>query len=107
MACHHSHSAEYPKENLGAGAKWIKHLTKARIGTFHGGHFADVNLSSVLFTHRLDNQEHVKLEVWSAPGLTKPSFEEAMKQKFRPAKKGESFGPSCESSSTVLRLGLR
>ena len=33
---------------------------------------------------------------WSAPGLTKPSFEEAMKQKFKPAKKGESFGPSCQ-----------
>ncbi|KAI0753803.1 hypothetical protein C8Q74DRAFT_1373733 [Fomes fomentarius] len=97
MACHHSHSsASYPKENHSAGAKWIKHLTQNRLGTFNGGHFADVNLSSVLFTHRLDNQEHVKLEVWSAPGLTKPSFEEAMKQKFKPAKKGESFGPSFE-----------
>lgn len=97
MACHHSHSsASYPKENHSAGAKWIKHLTKDRLGTFNGGHFSDVNLSSVLFTHRLDNEEHVKLEVWSAPGLTKPSFEEAIKQKFKPAKKGESFGPSCE-----------
>ncbi|KAI0742249.1 glycoside hydrolase family 38 protein [Daedaleopsis nitida] len=97
MACNHSHhaaSAEYPKENNGAGAKWIKHLTQNRLGTFNGGHFADVNLSSVLFTHRIDNSEHVKLEVWSAPGLTKPSFEEAMEQKFKPAKKGDSFGPS-------------
>ncbi|KAI0640866.1 glycosyl hydrolases family 38 N-terminal domain-containing protein [Trametes meyenii] len=105
MAHHHGHhhghghshgaeAAEYPKLNFGPGAKWIKHLTKDRLGTFNGGHFSDVNLSSVLFTHRIDNQEHVKLEVWSAPGLSKPSFEEALKQKFKPAKKGESFGPS-------------
>ncbi|KAI0776540.1 glycosyl hydrolases family 38 N-terminal domain-containing protein [Trametes elegans] len=87
-------SADYPKLNYGPGAKWIKHLTKDRLGTFNGGHFSDVNLSSVLYTHRIDNAEHVKLEVWSAPGLTKPGFEEALKQKFRPAKKGESFGPS-------------
>ena len=93
---HHGHAPEYPKENHGAGAKWIKHLTQNRLGTFNGGHFSDVNLSSVMFTHRLDNEDHVRLEVWSAPGLSKPSFQEAMKQKFRSAKKGESFGPSCE-----------
>ena len=93
---HHGHAPEYPKENHGAGAKWIKHLTQNRLGTFNGGHFSDVNLSSVMFTHRLDNEDHVRLEVWSAPGLSKPSFQEAMKQKFRSAKKGESFGPSCK-----------
>jgi alpha-mannosidase len=59
-----------------------------------GGHFSDINLSSVLFTHRLDDPEHVKLEVWSAPGLTKPSFDEAMKQTFKPVRKGISLGPS-------------
>lgn len=84
----------YPELNTGSGAKWIKHLTKDRLNTFNGGHFSDVNLSSVLFTHRVDGPEYVKLQVWSAPGLTKPTFEEAMKQKFKPAKKGDSFGPS-------------
>ena len=95
--------SNYPTLNPGSGEKWIKHLTKARLGTFHGGHFADVNLSSVLFTHRLDGHEFVKLQVWSAPGQTKPSFKEAMKQKFKPAKKGDSFGPSCESIPLVAR----
>lgn len=89
-------AVSYPELNSGSGAKWIKHLTKDRLGTFNGGHFADVNLSSVLFTHRLDGPEFVQLQVWSAPGLTKPTFEEATKQKFKPAKKGDSFGPSCE-----------
>ncbi|KAH8093101.1 glycoside hydrolase family 38 protein [Cristinia sonorae] len=87
-------STDYDELNYGAGAKWIKHLTKNRLSTFTGGHFSDVNLSSVLFIHRISDPEHVKLEVWSAPGLTKPSFEEAMKQDFKPAKKGDSFGPS-------------
>ena len=102
MACNHGHGAAafsgYPKENYGPGAKWIKHLTQNRLGTFEGGHFSDINLSSVLFTHRIDNKDHVKLEVWSAPGLSKPSFQEAMKQKFKPAKKGDSFGPSCKQN---------
>ncbi|EJD05282.1 glycoside hydrolase family 38 protein [Fomitiporia mediterranea MF3/22] len=98
--CHHGHNHSrpsehsYPELNLGPGAKWIKNLTKDRLSQFTGGHFSDVNLSSVLFTHRLDGSENVKLQVWSAPGLTKPSFEEAMKQTFRPAKKGDAFGPS-------------
>jgi alpha-mannosidase len=101
--CSHQHSTnmtphEYPVSNLGAGEKWIKSLTRNRLGTFLGGHFADVNLSSVLFTHKLDSDEHVKLQVWSAPGRSKPGFEEAMKQEFKHAKKGDRFGPSCECS---------
>ncbi|KAA1467023.1 hypothetical protein DENSPDRAFT_876986 [Dentipellis sp. KUC8613] len=96
MACQHSHahSSAYPEQNYGPGAKWIKDLTKGRLGTFSGGHFSDVNLSSVLFTQRIDDDKHVKLQVWSAPGLTKPTFEEALKQEFKPAKKGDTFGPS-------------
>ena len=101
MTCHHTkpsggHPEEYPSLNYSPGAKWIKNLTKERLNNFEGGHFADVNLSSALFTHRLYNEKDVKLEVWSAPGLTKPSFKEAMTKEFKPAKKGDSFGPSCE-----------
>ena len=93
----HTHcSTNYPVQNYSPGAKWIKKLTKDRTDNFTGGHFADVNLTSKLFTHRLDDAEHIQLERWSAPGLTKPSFAEALKQEFQPAKKGESIGPSCE-----------
>ena len=97
---HHGHShdhasVDYPQTNYGTGAKWIKHLTQGRLGTFNGGHYADVNLSQVLYHHRVDDSAYIKLQVWSAPGLTKPSFEEAMKQKFKAAKKGDQFGPSC------------
>jgi alpha-mannosidase len=87
-------SVSYPELNYSPGSKWVKNLTRDRLNNFQGGPFSDVNLSSVLFTHRLDGPEFVSLQVWSAPGLSKPSFEEAMTQKFKPAKKGDSFGPS-------------
>lgn len=32
--------------------------------------------------------------MWSAPGLSKPLFDEAKKQKYKPAKKGDWYGPS-------------
>ncbi|KAF8900480.1 glycoside hydrolase family 38 protein [Gymnopilus junonius] len=93
---HINHKSSYPQTNFSAGAKWSKNLTKDRLNNFNGGHFSDVNLSSVLFTHRVDSSEYVKLRVWSAPGLSKPTFEEALQQKFKTARKGDSFGPSCE-----------
>jgi len=91
----HTHS-DYPELNFSPGEKWIKNLTQDRTNNFSGGHFSDVNLSSVLFTTRLDDEDHVQLQRWSAPGITKPSFKEAIKQDFQPAKKGESIGPSCK-----------
>ena len=103
------HAHDYPSHNDSAGSKWIKHLTQNRLNTFLGGHFGDVNLSSVLYKaslstsieplghHKPELKPGVSLQVWSAPGLTKPSFDEAMKLaegKWKTAHKGESFGPS-------------
>ncbi|KAF9497318.1 hypothetical protein BDN71DRAFT_1445060 [Pleurotus eryngii] len=96
----------YPRTNFSAGAKWIKNLTRDRLNNFNGGHFSDVNLSAVMFIHRIDNEEHVKLEVWSAPGLTKPTFEEAMEQTFKPAKKGMAFGPSWTNHWWMVRVTI-
>jgi alpha-mannosidase len=94
MAAHHTFcqwtemsTKNYPELNPSAGAKWVKNLTRDRLKNFHGGRYSDYNLSSVLFTQRIDDADHVKLEVWSAPGMSKPTFEEAMKQKYKPAKK--------------------
>jgi alpha-mannosidase len=96
----HTHSEtrsdDYPQLTFSPGAKWIKGLTRDRTGNFSGGHFADVNLSSVLYTHRLNDSDHIELQRWSAPALTKPTFAEALSHDFEPAKKGESIGPSCE-----------
>lgn len=92
-------NARYDETNLGTNtAKWVKSLTQSRLSNFLGGRYADVNLSAVLDAHRLDDDAHVKLAVWSAPKLSRPLFKEAMQQKFRAAKKGDKFGPSCACS---------
>ena len=62
MACDHGHGS-YPELNYGSGKKWIKNLTKDRLGGFNGGHYSDLNLASVLYTQRLDSSEFVKLKV--------------------------------------------
>ena len=71
-----------------------------------GGHFASVNLSTLLYAHRLDDEKHVQLSVWSAPARSKPSFEEAKRQEYRPAKKGEQFGPSWTNHWFRVQLNI-
>ncbi|WVO20440.1 uncharacterized protein IAS62_001736 [Cryptococcus decagattii] len=88
-----SSNHDYPQRTTAAEYKHLGSIG-GRLDQFIGGHYASYNLSSLLFAHRLDDSQHVKLEVWSAPGLTKPSFEEAKRQTFKSTKKGESFGPS-------------
>ncbi|KAJ7872254.1 hypothetical protein B0H13DRAFT_2669454 [Mycena leptocephala] len=89
-------ATSYPTLNPSSGAKWIKPLTQARLGQFNGGHFGDVNLGAVLYERKEDSEDYVKMEVWSAPAPTKPSFAEAMSHSsdFRAAHKGDVFGPS-------------
>ena len=91
-------NSEYARTNFGVGAKWVKNLSKDRLGTFLDGRYGDVNLNSLLFAERIDDTEHVKLKGWNAPARTKPSFQEAMKQHFVDISKGYAFGPSCTCS---------
>ncbi len=90
-------NSEYARTTFGVGAKWVKNLSKDRLGTFLDGRYGDVNLGSVLFTERIDDNKHIKLKVWDA-GRTKPSFQEAVKQHFVNISKGYAFGPSCTYS---------
>lgn len=62
MACNYGDGL-YPELNHGSSAKRIKRLTKDTIGGFNGGRYSDLDLASVLYTHLLDDQEHVKLKV--------------------------------------------
>jgi alpha-mannosidase len=81
----------------------LKGITDKRLHLFTGGHFASQNLSSILERARIDDGEHVKMRVWSAPGESKPGFQEAT-QAFAPGKtgsegskeykKGDRLGPS-------------
>lgn len=74
---------------------------------FQGGHYESVNLSSALFTTRTDAQPAVKLEVWSPKAGEKPSFEQAKRQKYKPAHKGDVFGPSCERARSIAPVSAQ
>ena len=47
---------------------------------------------------------HVKLSVWHAPDLTRPTFKEATKHKFEETRVGESFGPSWSTHWFKIQL---
>jgi len=52
-----------------------------------------------LFTQRIDDDAHIQMIYWSAPGRSKPGFDEAKRQlngRGKKATKGMEFGPSCE-----------
>jgi len=75
---HHEHSHSYPQRNYAPGAKWVKGLTRDRLNNFHGGHYSDLNISSALFTHRVYNEDFVKLRVYDSfllPGYRLPGSE--------------------------------
>jgi alpha-mannosidase len=41
-----------------------------------------------------DDNDHIKLSVYSPPDLARPTFKDATSHDFRPTRVGESFGPS-------------
>ncbi len=53
--------------------------------------YSNVNLLAMKEHARTDVD--VKLSVWSAPEMTRPLFKDVVKNEFRPASKGEEFGP--------------
>ncbi|KAJ2776811.1 Glycoside hydrolase, 38 vacuolar alpha mannosidase [Coemansia javaensis] len=70
-------------------------ITRSRVNNFiGGGQWSDVNVQTALYDLRVSGEPHIRLEVWSAPGQERPTFGHAVRQKFRPAKVGQMFGPS-------------
>jgi alpha-mannosidase len=47
---------------------------------------------------------HVKLSVWHAPNLSRPTFKEATKHEFEKASVGQSFGPSWSTHWFKIQL---
>ncbi|SGY50301.1 BQ5605_C001g00869 [Microbotryum silenes-dioicae] len=90
----------YPVQAGGPNPLHFRGLTLGRLGNFEGGPYD--NIHSVLYEHRIDDPEHIQIESWSSPGTTKTPFQEAIKQKFKPAKKGDHFGPSWSQSVSFI-----
>ena len=89
--------ATYPQLASKPVGKQITPIYKDRLRQFiGGGQYSKYNLIAKIDEARISGSDHVKLHVWSAPDLTRPTFEEATKKdnEYRKTKKGESFGPS-------------
>ncbi|KAJ9125450.1 hypothetical protein QFC22_000411 [Naganishia vaughanmartiniae] len=86
-----SSSTSYERVTESVNHPLLKGITDKRLRLFTGGHFASQNLSSILERDRIDDREHVKMCVWSAPGESKPKFQEAT-QAFAPGKAGTDEG---------------
>ncbi|KAJ2489478.1 Glycoside hydrolase, 38 vacuolar alpha mannosidase [Coemansia sp. RSA 2050] len=73
-------------------------MTKDRLAHFMSNNLLqDVNLRAAMYDGRVSGSPHVKLEIWAANGLERPTFAEAIKQEYKPAKVGHMFGPSWAS----------
>ena len=90
-------AAGYPQLASRPKGKQITHIMKDRLRQFTGnGQYKQQSLMSKLYDARLSGSPHIELSVWSAPDLTRPTFDEATssKNEYRKTHKGESFGPS-------------
>ena len=110
-------AAAYPKISSGPKAKYIHSIYRDRLRQFtdqgqfyRNGLMSYANLiksfstlcillistSRKLSYGTASGESHVKLSVWSAPGTSRPSFDEATAadKPYRPTSVGEAFGPS-------------
>jgi len=90
----------------------LQGITDKRLQLFTGGHFASQNLSSILERRRIDDAQHIRMRVWSAPGETKPGFNEAIgalqadQQLWKPYHKGDRLGPSWTNHWIHVEINL-
>ncbi|KAH8426737.1 alpha-mannosidase [Aspergillus melleus] len=85
----------------------IKGIYTDRLKQFTAsGQYEGQNLISKLFEATNSDEDHVKLEVYSAPNLQRPSFEEATSHEFKPTHIGASFGPSWSTHWFRIRLTI-
>jgi alpha-mannosidase len=86
----------YPKLVERPVGQQIRGIYKDRLRQFtDGGQYRGHNLRACMDEGRVSDPPNVKLQVWHAPDLSRPTFADAMsKAKWKETRKGESFGPS-------------
>lgn len=88
-------SPEYPTLAAGPVGAPINHIYKDRLRQFlDAGQYRQQGLIGKLTEATASGPNYIKLSVYSPPNLSRPLFPEATSHKFKPAKVGESFGPS-------------
>ncbi|KAL7629336.1 Glycoside hydrolase, 38 vacuolar alpha mannosidase [Parahypoxylon ruwenzoriense] len=99
--------SEYPVLAPTPVGKRITHIYKERITQFYSqGQWEKRNLLAMMNEGVASGPPYVHLYTWPAPGLSRPTFEEAMAGKYTPAVVGQSFGPSWSTHwfKVVLRV---
>ncbi|KAL1303710.1 hypothetical protein AAFC00_007062 [Neodothiora populina] len=87
--------------------KQIHGIVKDRLKQFtDNGQYRAQGLLPKIEPERASGDPHVKLEVYSPPDLSRPTFKEATSNEFRPTKIGESFGPSWSTHWFRVHLTL-
>lgn len=87
----------YPQLAIRPVGQQIHHIYRDRLRQFtDNGQYREQGLLAKLYDGRLSGDDHIKLSVWDAPDLTRPTFKEATKKEnvYRKTQVGESFGPS-------------
>ena len=100
-------ATSYPVLVKAPVGKQINSIYTDRLGQFTTrGQYEHHNLCSKLFEAVNDDDDHVKLSVYSPSELARPTFKDATSQEFKPTKRGESFGPSWSTHWFKIKLTI-
>ncbi|KAI1004966.1 Alpha-mannosidase [Podosphaera aphanis] len=100
-------SNSYPKLAHRPVGQWISNIYKDRIAKFYSkDQYENNNLLAMMHEGVASGNPHVKLSVWDAPGLSRPTFKDAVSHRFRPTNVGESFGPSWSTHWFKVQLTI-
>ncbi|KAL9623961.1 MAG: hypothetical protein Q9160_001714 [Pyrenula sp. 1 TL-2023] len=87
--------SSYPKLATRPVGQQIESIYTDRLRQFtSGGQYSSQNLVAKLHDETVDDEDHVRLYVYSVPDLARPTFKEATSHEFKKTHRGELFGPS-------------
>ncbi|KAJ2300220.1 Glycoside hydrolase, 38 vacuolar alpha mannosidase [Coemansia sp. RSA 353] len=82
-------------------------ITRDRVAKFLAdGQWKDVNIHASLYEARASGSPAIEMEMWSAPGQDRPTFEHAVKQEFAPIQVGHMFGPSWSTHWVRMKVQI-
>ncbi len=68
------------------------------------GQYEHENLRDKFYHSVCDDGDHIKLSVYSAPGQSRPTFDDATSHTFKPTRCGHSFGPAWTTHWFKIKL---
>lgn len=88
-------STSYPVHSPHPVGQKIQSIYTDRLRQFlDEGQYRKQGLRDKFYNATCDDEDHIKLSVYSPPNLSRPTFNDATSHTFKQAKVGEIFGPS-------------